>query len=61
MAARQLPAEGAFAVSQLEEVLVCRYLGSSMTEAKALFLRAWQVLRTRTRGTPAIIPRIWST
>jgi len=60
-AAQQLPTEGAFAVSQLEDVLVCRYLGSSTAEAKALFLRAWQVLRARTRRTPAIIPRIWST
>lgn len=60
-ATQRLATQGAFAVSQLEEVLVCRYLGASMAEAKDLFLRAWQVLRARTRRTPAIIPRIWST
>lgn len=60
-AAQQVPAHGAFAVSQLEDILVCRYLGASMAEAKTLFLHAWQALRERTRHTPAITPRIWST
>jgi urease accessory protein len=52
---------GGFAASQLEDVVACRYLGASMSEAKALFLRAWEVLREFGLGKPAIRPRIWST
>jgi urease accessory protein len=56
-----LAAVGAFAASQLEDVVACRYLGASMSEAKGLFLRAWEVLREVGMGKPAIRPRIWST
>ena len=44
-----------------EDVLVCRYLGASMAEAKALFARAWEVLRHGPLGKRAIAPRVWST
>ena len=50
-----------FSVSQLDHVLVCRYLGASMAEAKALFARAWEVLRHGPLGKRAIAPRVWST
>ncbi|MBP7003405.1 urease accessory protein UreD [Amaricoccus sp.] len=50
-----------FSVSQLEHVLVCRYLGARMSEGKALFAAAWAALRSAALGKPAIPPRIWST
>lgn len=50
-----------FSVSQLEEVVVCRYLGPRVGDGKALFVRAWNVLRTLGQGKPANTPRIWAT
>jgi urease accessory protein len=50
-----------FSVTQLEKVIVCRYLGQRMSQAKALFGRAWDVLRTACQGKPASAPRIWAT
>lgn len=50
-----------FSVSQLEEVVVCRYLGPRVADGKALFVRAWNVLRTSGQGKAAETPRIWAT
>jgi urease accessory protein len=50
-----------FSVSALEHVIVCRYLGASMSEGKSLFARAWAVLREISMGKRAVPPRIWST
>ena len=48
-------------VSQLTDVLVCRYLGPSVEQAKAWFTQAWSLLRTAILGKPACPPRIWNT
>jgi urease accessory protein len=53
--------DGVFSVSQLEHVVVCRYLGPKVSEGKALFARAWDALRTACQGKPASAPRIWAT
>jgi len=50
-----------FSVSQLEKVVVCRYLGPRLSQAKTLFVRAWDVLRTSCQRKPASAPRIWAT
>ena len=50
-----------FSVSQLDDVVVCRYLGPRVGDGKALFARAWDVLRTLGQGKPADTPRIWAT
>lgn len=50
-----------FAVSQLREVIVCRYLGNSTERARQLFSRAWAALRPLLLGRPASPPRIWLT
>lgn len=52
---------GVFSVSQLERVIVCRYLGQRMSEGKALFLQAWSILRERGLMKKAVAPRIWAT
>jgi urease accessory protein len=54
-------AGGEFAVSQLREVLVCRYLGDSAEQARAGFIAAWRLLRPALWGVEATPPRIWST
>jgi urease accessory protein len=52
---------GEFAVSQLRDVLVCRYLGNSAEQARAGFIAAWRLLRPALWGIAATPPRIWST
>lgn len=53
--------EQRFSVSQLEDVVVCRYLGPQAAEGKALFARAWNALRSASQGKAAVTPRIWAT
>ncbi|RTL51672.1 MAG: urease accessory protein UreD [Bradyrhizobiaceae bacterium] len=50
-----------FSVSQLQHLVVCRYLGEQAEEGKNLFSRAWDVLRSNTQNKPACPPRIWAT
>lgn len=50
-----------FTVSQLQGVLVCRYLGDSTERAGRLFRQVWSVLRPMVLNKPAVAPRIWST
>jgi urease accessory protein len=49
------------AVTLLDDVLVVRYLGSSVARARRLFTQAWQVLRPMVFGCEAVQPRIWAT
>ncbi len=48
-------------VSLLQDVLVCRYLGASVMQAKAIFLKIWGELRYCVLNKPACAPRIWMT
>jgi urease accessory protein len=50
-----------FSASQLDEVLVCRYLGDQAQEARAALVQAWRVLRPAVLGADAAPPRIWNT
>lgn len=52
---------GVFSVSQLEQAVVCRYLGPRISDGKSLFIQAWDVLRTLCQGKAAHMPRIWAT
>jgi urease accessory protein len=47
--------------TQLDKVLVCRYLGDDAEQARALFATAWTVLRPAVLGRAACAPRIWAT
>lgn len=53
--------DGVFSVSQLEQIVVCRYLGPRVSDGKSLFIRAWDALRMLCQGKAAIAPRIWAT
>ena len=50
-----------FSVTQLDEVLICRYLGHSAERARHYFIRAWEVLRPLVLERTACAPRIWVT
>ncbi|MDB4972406.1 MAG: urease accessory protein [Myxococcaceae bacterium] len=52
---------GRFAVTLVSGMLIARYLGRSTREARALFERAYAVLRPLYAGLTAVHPRIWST
>lgn len=49
------------AMTQVEDLLLIRYLGNSTEQAKALFIAAWRQLRESLIGRPACVPRIWNT
>ena len=53
--------DGEFAVSQMRDVLVCRYLGNSAEQVRTGFTEAWRLLRPALWGVEAVPPRIWST
>ncbi|MBD3669249.1 MAG: urease accessory protein UreD [Gammaproteobacteria bacterium] len=52
---------GHFALSQLPEVLVCRYLGADAYQARAGFTEIWRRLRPLISGHEVCEPRIWNT
>lgn len=60
---QQLPAESSslLAVTQLGEVLVCRYLGDHTGQAREQLCMVWKILRQQLFGRTAVAPRIWNT
>jgi urease accessory protein len=60
-AAADLGIEGLFSVTQLDGVLVARYLGRYSDEARRCFMRCWEMLRPDLLRRAACIPRIWAT
>jgi len=52
---------GTAAVTLVGDLIVLRYLGSNMLQARELFERSWQLLRPAIFQRPACPPRIWST
>lgn len=53
--------DGLFSVTQLAEVVVCRYLGPHSDEAQRCFVRSWEILRPLFLQRAACAPRIWAT
>ena len=47
--------------TQLDGVLVCRYLGPSTARARRFFTLAWSVLRPKVLGRPPCPSRFWNT
>lgn len=56
-----LPADELVSATQLDTVLVCRYLGDDAEHARRFFTAAWAVLRPEVLGRDACAPRIWAT
>jgi urease accessory protein len=52
---------GSFGVTQLNELVVVRYLGNASETARALMLLAWRHLRIEVMGRDAVELRIWNT
>ncbi|MFZ5595240.1 MAG: urease accessory protein UreD [Pseudomonadota bacterium] len=52
---------GVFNATQLEDVLVCRYLGDHAEDARRYFILVWETLRPLVMQRPACAPRIWAT
>lgn len=48
-------------LTRLPRVLALRYRGPSAAEARALFIRAWMLVRPTLLGRDALPPRIWAT
>ena len=50
-----------FSVTYLNKIIICRYLGQHVDEAKSLFTQAWKICRPSVSNKDAVIPRIWNT
>jgi len=50
-----------FAVTEKQGLVICRYMGNSVEEAKALFLKAWSLWRNSECKKGVVVPRIWGT
>ena len=50
-----------FAVTRKQGLMICRYMGNSVDEAKRLFQKAWVVWRKNELGKNVVVPRIWGT
>lgn len=56
-----VPPAGLGGVTCMDHLLVARYLGTDVAEARAWFESLWQWLRPRVFDRPACSPRIWRT
>ena len=56
-----LPTDALVSATQLDTVLVCRYLGDDAEQARLFFAAAWAVLRPAVLGRDVCAPRIWAT
>ena len=52
---------GLFSATLIDGVLVCRFLGHQGEVARKCFIQAWQRIRQKLIGRPALVPRIWNT
>jgi urease accessory protein len=50
-----------FSATLLDDVLVCRYLGSQGAQAREIFAQAWAAIRPLLINRPACPPRVWAT
>jgi urease accessory protein len=50
-----------FAVTQINDLTICRFAGSSVYAGFRHFLQAWHVLRPAVLKRPVCLPRIWAT
>lgn len=50
-----------WAATHIQQLVVLRYLGSSLREARALFEKTWQLARPLLLGRPPCTPRLWAT
>ncbi len=53
--------EGLGSITQMDDLVVCRFIGSKVSAARGFFAAAWGVLRQIGQGKPAVAPRIWTT
>ncbi|NOX43391.1 MAG: urease accessory protein [Gammaproteobacteria bacterium] len=50
-----------FSVTCINGIIVCRYLGEQVDQAKSVFICAWKLLRPAILNKKASVPRIWNT
>jgi len=58
---REVLPEVGFAATQLDGVLIIRYLGNSAEAARQGFIGVWQAIRPLIMQKQAVLPRIWNT
>ena len=58
-----VPSQGTelFSVTHVDGVILCRFLGKNVEQARRYLVAAWKILRCGVLGTKAVEPRIWNT
>jgi urease accessory protein len=57
----KLDTGGLWGATLVEDLIITRYLGPSVNEARKLFILVWQLLRPAILGRESRKPRIWAT
>jgi urease accessory protein len=55
------PGDGLFAVTRVQGLTLCRFLGDDVYAGLQLFRQAWEIIRPAVKGCNACVPRIWAT
>lgn len=50
-----------FSVTQINNILICRYLGQHAEQAKSYFQIAWDIVRQKIHFKKSCSPRVWNT
>jgi urease accessory protein len=53
--------DGLFAVTRIQGLTLCRFIGADVYAGLKFFRRAWEILRPAVLGRVACAPRIWAT
>ena len=50
-----------FSVTQMDDIILCYFLGNSVEKARNYFIDVWKIFRQEVIQHEAVEPRIWKT
>ena len=50
-----------FSVSQVDDIILCYFLGNSVEKARNYFIDVWKIFRQEVIQLEAVEPRVWKT
>jgi len=54
-------AQELFSVTQVDDIILCYFLGNSVEKARSYFINVWKIFRREVIQLEAVEPRIWKT
>ena len=49
-----------FSTTFVDGIILCRYLGDNVEQARRLFVKIWKILRFKLLDEQVVVPRIWN-